>query len=157
MTQSPNAESRGGPWVFGQVALMLACGAAGWLWTGAWQAGWFDRFAALLLLLAGAAFGIAGVSVLGRNRTIFPEPRPDGSLVEHGIYRYIRHPLYSSVILLGFAWGVWRQSPVALVSALFLTLFLVRKADSEEARLLRRFPRYQAYRDRTHRFLPGLI
>jgi protein-S-isoprenylcysteine O-methyltransferase Ste14 len=43
------------------------------------------------LLGAGAVFGIAGAIVLGRNRTVFPEPLPQARLVRSGIYSIVRH------------------------------------------------------------------
>jgi protein-S-isoprenylcysteine O-methyltransferase Ste14 len=111
---------------------------------------------AIVLGLAGSGFGIAGVVVLGRNRTIYPEPRPGSRLVRHGIYQHVRHPLYASVMLLAFAWGVAWTSPLALGGAGLLTLFLVLKSRDEEARLILRFPEYEDYRQHTARFLPWI-
>jgi protein-S-isoprenylcysteine O-methyltransferase Ste14 len=116
-------------------------------WTG-WIAG--------ALLLAGSLVGIAGAVCLRGNRTIFPEPRAGSSLIETGIYRHIRHPLYLSVILLSLAWGCWRHSLWCMLVCSVLAVFLVVKAASEERRLCRRFPGYPAYQQRTARFLPGV-
>lgn len=79
-------------------------------------------------------------------------------LVTTGIYRYIRHPLYSSLLLL--AWGAFFKAPDAAgaVLALAATLFLIATARADEAECLRFFgPSYQAYMRRTRMFLPYLI
>jgi len=59
-------------------------------------------------------------------------------LVTEGIYRYIRHPMYSSLLLL--AWGVFFKSFswAALVLVLVATLALFATAKAEEAENLER-------------------
>jgi protein-S-isoprenylcysteine O-methyltransferase Ste14 len=80
------------------------------------------------------------------------------ALVTTGIYRYIRHPLYSS--LLSLAWGLFFKAPSwaggGLASAATLFLFATAKAD--EAECLRFFgPDYQAYKKRTRMFVPSIF
>lgn len=76
-------------------------------------------------------------------------------LVTTGIYRYIRHPLYSSLLLL--TWGIffksisWPGSLLALASSILL--FLTAKAD--EAEYLHFFGQeYREYMLHTRRFIP---
>jgi protein-S-isoprenylcysteine O-methyltransferase Ste14 len=135
---------------------MGAVGATGWFTRGAWEGG-FAFVSGLVLLVAGAALGIAGALSLGRNRTIFPEPLARGQLVRSGIYTHVRHPLYASVMLLSFAWALCLCSPAGLVAAALLSGFLLLKTGSEERRLLRRFPDYAGYRQQTKRFLPWIF
>ena len=63
--------ARGGWWVVGQSALMLALAALGVVFRGSWHCGTSTGIG-LALCVVGAAFGIAGVCVLGRSRTMFP-------------------------------------------------------------------------------------
>jgi protein-S-isoprenylcysteine O-methyltransferase Ste14 len=146
---------RGGGWVAGQVVLMLAVWLSGWWLPGTWAARWPAAVAGLLLV-AGAGVGIAGAVRLHGGRTIFPEPPAGAVLVESGIYRHIRHPLYLSVVLLSLAWGWWRHSAPCLATAAVLAGYLIAKAAAEERRLCRRFPGYPAYQRRTARFIPGI-
>ena len=77
------------------------------------------------------------------------------TLVTSGIYRYVRHPLYSSLLLL--AWGIFFKAPSWTGGGLaaMTTLFLVLTARADEAECLRFFgPAYKAYMQKTHRFLP---
>jgi protein-S-isoprenylcysteine O-methyltransferase Ste14 len=80
------------------------------------------------------------------------------SLVMQGPYRFIRHPMYAS--LLGLAWGVFLKkiSPLsgALVALVSLTLFLT--AIYEESENLRSFgEEYAEYIQHTKRFIPFLF
>jgi protein-S-isoprenylcysteine O-methyltransferase Ste14 len=80
------------------------------------------------------------------------------TLVTTGAYRYIRHPLYSSLLFL--AWGVFFKAPSWLggLLAVTATLFLVATARVEEAENLRFFGEaYQEYIKRTKMFIPFLL
>jgi len=77
------------------------------------------------------------------------------SLVTTGIYHHIRHPLYSSLLLL--TWGIFFKAPAwpGGLLALASTLFLFATARADEAECVRFFgPAYQAYMTRTKRFVP---
>src|SRR5210317_476582 len=73
---------------------------------------------------------------------------PRARLVRGGIYGIVRHPLYTSVILLSFAWALWWCSLPGVALALVTTVFLDAKARREEDRLCLRFLDYQAYAKR---------
>jgi protein-S-isoprenylcysteine O-methyltransferase Ste14 len=80
------------------------------------------------------------------------------ALVTEGVYRYIRHPLYSSLLCL--AWGVFFKAPgwIGGLLAVASTLLLVATARVEEAADVRYFgPAYEAYRQRTKMFIPFLF
>ena len=80
------------------------------------------------------------------------------TLVVVGAYKYIRHPLYSSLLFL--AWGVFFKDPSWLggILALAATIFLVVTAKVEEAEDIRFFgPAYQIYRKQTKMFIPFLF
>ncbi|NTV13656.1 MAG: isoprenylcysteine carboxylmethyltransferase family protein [Desulfobulbaceae bacterium] len=80
------------------------------------------------------------------------------SLVTVGAYKYIRHPLYSSLLCL--AWGAFLKHPtwLGLVLVLAASFFLVLTAKQDESECLRFFgPAYQAYMRGTKRFIPFLF
>jgi len=139
--------------VLAQSVLMLATLAAAPVWADDWH-GWASRIAALVLLVLGAVFGISGAVRLSGSRTIFPEPLPRARLVRGGIYGIVRHPLYTGVILLSFAWALWWRSLPGLVPAGLTMAFLDAKARSEEERLRARFLDYQGYAKRVRRLVP---
>ena len=79
-------------------------------------------------------------------------------LVTVGLYKYIRHPLYSSLLLL--TWGAFFKSPAlpGVLLALAATLCLTATAKAEEAENIRYFgAAYQAYIQRTKMFIPFLF
>lgn len=79
-------------------------------------------------------------------------------LVSAGVYKYIRHPMYSSLLFL--TWGVLFKdlSWASAVLALAATVFLVATAKTEEAENVRFFgTSYQAYIKQTKMFIPFLF
>lgn len=146
---------RGGGWVVGQFAWMIAIGAGGWWWPGSRPGSWAIGLA-LALGGLGGWIGILGAVHLGRNRTAYPKPRTGGELVVTGVYGWMRHPLYTSLILLGWAWALGRWSELAGLSTLGLAWFLDAKARREERWLEREYPGYREYRGRVRRFVPGI-
>jgi protein-S-isoprenylcysteine O-methyltransferase Ste14 len=80
------------------------------------------------------------------------------TLVTTGIYHYIRHPLYSSLLIL--AWGVFFKDPSVLGGLLGLaaTLALIATAKADEAECTRFFgPAYRDYMRQTRMFVPFLF
>ncbi len=76
-------------------------------------------------------------------------------LVTSGVYRYIRHPMYSSLLLL--AWGIFFKRPSWPAAALTLAAlgFLAGTAGAEEREDIRYFGEpYRTYRQRTKMFIP---
>ena len=79
------------------------------------------------------------------------------TLVKTGIFRYIRHPMYSSLLFL--SWGALLKSVtvVTLLLTVAATLALVVTARFEEAENLARFgEQYRNYMRRTRLFVPFL-
>lgn len=80
------------------------------------------------------------------------------SLVESGIYKYIRHPMYSSLLFL--AWGIFFKQSTALGACLafFTTASLIATARSEEIENCDFFgPVYKKYMKRSKMFVPKLF
>jgi protein-S-isoprenylcysteine O-methyltransferase Ste14 len=79
-------------------------------------------------------------------------------LVTVGAYKYIRHPLYSSLLFL--AWGAFFKHPslLGLLLVLAASLFLVLTAKKDEAECLKHFGNaYQTYMLGTKKFIPFLF
>ena len=76
-------------------------------------------------------------------------------LVQSGIYRFIRHPLYASLLFL--AWGIFFKSPALLDGCLaaVATAFLYATALADETECLVKFgEQYAGYMKKTKRFIP---
>jgi protein-S-isoprenylcysteine O-methyltransferase Ste14 len=72
--------------------------------------------------------------------------------IERGIYRYLRHPMYSSVILLLAANPDQSYNSATLL--ITVTLYFIIGARFEEQRLLANHPDYAEYRQRVPAFIP---
>ena len=111
-----------------------------------------------LVLLTGALGAALGSWTLLFNRlgnfNIRPQPRAGGKLITGGPYRYIRHPMYSALLLMfaGIAWGDGPGYKLGIWAV--LAVVLVLKARLEEKGLLRLFPGYAEYRRTSKRFIP---
>jgi len=80
------------------------------------------------------------------------------TLIVQGAYKYIRHPLYSSLLFLG--WGVFFKAPSLLGGVLVVaaSVFLIATARVEEVENLRKFgDDYAAYMKTTKMFIPFLF
>lgn len=95
---------------------------------------------------------------LGRNWSPMMEIREEHTLVTKGVYKYIRHPMYSAHFLWAIAQVLllhnWIAGPAFLVTSIPLYLFRV---PVEERMMLDRFgEEYRVYMSRTGRMFPLL-
>jgi protein-S-isoprenylcysteine O-methyltransferase Ste14 len=99
---------------------------------------------------------IAAMVSMGRNLSPFPRPPVKGMLVQHGVYRTVRHPIYGAVLLVAVGWSL-AESPLGLIPTVLLALVFDLKARIEETFLVERYPGYVEYQQHTpRRFVPGL-
>jgi protein-S-isoprenylcysteine O-methyltransferase Ste14 len=161
MSRLPALGPRGEGWLVSQLALFAAIFAAGLLFPGVTVG-----FAGAAIVLVGAAIVVAGgaLAVLGTRSlrsagslTALPHPRPDGGLVESGVYARVRHPIYGGIVLGAVGWSLARTSLLAIALTAVLFVFFVLKSSREEAWLVDRHPGYAAYQRRTKRLIPGLF
>jgi len=127
---------------------------------------WHQVISWVLLVVCCVPLALGVRSLITRGR---PVERREGeasllafektsALVTTGIYHYIRHPLYSSLLIL--AWGVFFKDPSLLggLLALAATLALIATAKADEAECTRFFgPAYRDYMKQTRMFVPFLF
>jgi protein-S-isoprenylcysteine O-methyltransferase Ste14 len=133
---------------------------------------WFDRPLSLhqvfswLLLIISLLFLLPGLDLLRRKGKASEEHRDEPLLafekttvlVTDGVYHYVRHPLYSSLLFLN--WGIFFKDPSlpGTVLALAATGFLVLTARAEEREDIRYFgDAYREYMGRTKMFVPYFL
>ena len=133
---------------------------------------WFDNpfsikqiFSWIFLLFAGYLI-IAGVILMERRgkpiknrdeKTLYQFEKTS-VLIDTGIFKYIRHPLYSSLLFL--TWGIFLKntSDSLLLIALLSTAFLILTAIFDEIECVRFFgDKYSEYMKRSKRFIPYIF
>ena len=123
-----------------------------------WAEGITRSLPAAAVFAAGLALGLWA---LRHNRpgnfNIRPDIKQGCGMVEGGPYRYIRHPMYASV--LGMMAGVLVSTPTwrELAAFVLLVAVLALKARREERLWCNHHPGYDAYKKRTGMFLPFLF
>ena len=147
--------TRGGAWVVAQNVLMVAGLVVAPLRCCDWSGDW-SQPVGVVFMVTGAVFGVAGVRALGRNLTPFPRPREDSQLVQHGIYAFVRHPLYACVVFVTAGWALYWRSLGAVITTVLLGVVLDAKARLEERWLREKFPGYLEYARRVRRFVPWI-
>lgn len=110
--------------------------------------------AGVLLAGAGLGFSVWARRHLGRNWSANVTLKEGHVLIRSGPYRYVRHPIYTGVLLafLGTAltMGEWR----GLAAFVLACVAFVLKSRWEESRLRLTFPEYDDYREHTAALVP---
>jgi protein-S-isoprenylcysteine O-methyltransferase Ste14 len=128
------------------VAVLVRPAAANPLWHGIGFA----------ICVPGIAIIVWALVTMGRVMQVSPEPRADGHLVTRGIYAWLRHPMYTGIVLIVVGLLVRSPSLIPAIVGAALVVLLVAKSRFEEGLLLARYPEYAAYRARTWGVIPGI-
>jgi protein-S-isoprenylcysteine O-methyltransferase Ste14 len=138
--------------VGGQIALI-----AGLVMTPGgddWPVGTPLRIAGETMTVAGLAGMAAAALGLGRGLTATPVPNRSAQLRTGGLYAWVRHPIYTALLVFAAGRVVVSGSVVRAVILVALLVLLTGKARFEEKLLTERFAGYPAYAAAVPRFLP---
>lgn len=108
-----------------------------------------------VVVIVGGVIAINGVVTMRLgNFRILPIPKAEAILVTSGIYQWIRHPMYTG-LLVGTA-GFLLNEPNATTGLLWAVLLadLIVKLHFEERMLVERFPEYAEYMNQSKRLIP---
>jgi protein-S-isoprenylcysteine O-methyltransferase Ste14 len=125
-----------------------------------------NQIIAWILLINGGYLVIAGILVFKRygridsrrdEKTLFGFEKTT-ELIDQGIYRHIRHPLYASLIYL--TWGILFKNPTPglIIVSLLSTLFFYLTSKKDEKECIAYFgDKYRDYMTRSKMFIPMLF
>ena len=113
---------------------------------------------ALLIFLIGGAFGIYALKHNTLNNfNITPEIKANAALITTGAYRYIRHPMYFSVLVMMIGVVVSKPTLLSLFIYVLLVVTLFLKAHKEETFWVEQSSEYVNYRQQTKRIIPFVL
>jgi protein-S-isoprenylcysteine O-methyltransferase Ste14 len=109
------------------------------------------------LLCSSLLLGIWSVGIFKiRQLTVFPEPKTQFNLVESGPYRYMRHPMYTAVLMAALGLAIESHHWLNWLIFSLLVCILLLKISHEEKLLMAAFPAYKNYCQRTKKLIPGV-
>lgn len=128
----------------------------GWLIIGFSE----NRFSFIAIVLITLAFVLIIWAVVAMRKSylsVFPEPTKASALITNGPYRFIRHPMYTAVII-GCAGLLYHNFTwIRLFVFIALVVVLLIKLNWEEKMLIEKFPSYIGYMKHTKKLLPGIL
>ena len=134
--------------------------------TAALDAGRFGWSAVPMIVRAiGTAAVVAAIGVIywcaAANRFLSARSRIQSerghTVVQHGPYRFVRHPLYASRIVLIIGTALTLGSWIALVPAALIAVLLILRTSLEDRMLTTELPGYREYAAHVpERLVPGL-
>ena len=105
-------------------------------------------FVGFLIIIMASIIILISIKDLGCNLSPFPRPIDNGNLITSGIYRFIRHPMYYSLILISFGVFIIKLSLYYLCLTISLALVIKFKIILEEQYLNNKFKNYFLYKDK---------
>jgi protein-S-isoprenylcysteine O-methyltransferase Ste14 len=109
----------------------------------------------IVLTVTGLVVAIAARRTLAGNWSRAVAFKEDHELVTTGLYRYVRHPIYTGILLMILGTALFVGTPSAVVGFLVIVLAIWFKLRAEEELLTEHFPReYPAYKNRTRSLIP---
>ena len=114
----------------------------------------FESSAIYLLFFSLFLGSWAIMVMLPSKLNIFPEVSKGATLIQKGPYRYIRHPMYLSLILLMISLLWMHFAWYRLLISILLLIDLIIKIEYEERILIRDLAGYKTYKGVTYRLVP---
>ncbi len=120
--------------------------------------GFFSSLLAITIFIIGTILGFWALSYnrLG-NFNIQPKMKKNATLITTGIYQYVRHPMYLSVIITSFAFLSTTFSYIEWILFVFLIIVLFLKAKIEESIWSNHTEEYEEYKKRSKLILPFIL
>ena len=109
------------------------------------QVNFIVTFVGFLLIIISTIVMLISIKDLGGNLSPFPRPIFNSNLITSGIYRFVRHPMYYSLILISFGFFITKLSFYHLCLTISLALIIKFKIILEEKYLNKKFKNYFIY------------
>lgn len=117
--------------------------------------GWL-QLAGLIIAIAGIIIALVSLLTLNKSLSPFPTPKESAELIQSGLYKYVRHPIYSGILFFTFGYSLYSENTLRLIISVSLLILFRFKAAYEEKLLQNKYPNYGAYKKTTGMFFPGI-
>ncbi len=118
----------------------------------------YAQIMGIIVALAGTALSVWSLFQHGWQVSPFPRPMDGALLVNGGPYRYVRHPMYSGIVVFTLGAGLAYANPVVLLSSATFLVFFMAKTGREEEMLIDSVDGYRTYRSEVPwRLVPFLM
>ncbi|HEY5370103.1 MAG TPA: isoprenylcysteine carboxylmethyltransferase family protein [Hanamia sp.] len=114
------------------------------------------QFTGIFFSVAGIIISLTSVVTLNKNLSPFPTPKPGAELIQSGIYKYIRHPIYSGILFFTFGFSMYSENTLRLLIFFTLVILFRFKAAYEEKLLQDKYSNYGDYKKKIGMFLPRM-
>lgn len=114
---------------------------------------YFKYFCFAVVILAFIIMTIA-LFQLNKSLTAFPTPKENGILKTNGVYKYIRHPIYSGIIISTLFFGFYKTNGWEILISIFLFILFHFKSRYEEKLLIKQYSEYIEYKKHSFKFFP---
>ena len=100
-----------------------------------------------LIIIIALIVLLVAIKDLGKNLSPFPRPVKNSNLVTSGIYRFMSHPMYYSLVFISFGVFIINLSTYYLFLTISLSLLIKFKIALEEKYLMNKFKNYLLYKN----------
>lgn len=114
----------------------------------------FIKFLSITMLIIGVLTLLFAVISFNQNISPFPYPGKNSKLVKSGIYSKLRHPIYTSAILLFTGYTLFWSAYFTLLLCGALVILFIKKLKFEEKYLKEKFEEYENYSKNTYKIFP---
>lgn len=111
-----------------------------------------------IAIACGCIMNILGRFNLGSNWANHIKIYDEHTLVQKGMYKIVRHPLYGSIMLMFYGAVLVYRNILCFIAVTFIFIpFMYYRAKQEETLLIQTFSEYNEYKKRTGMFFPKII
>lgn len=120
------------------------------------QIPYFILMTGLIVSISGLLILLLALLQLNNNLSPFPTPKSSAELIQTGLYKFIRHPIYTGIIFLLFGYGIYCSSLFKIVISILLLILFYFKSSYEEKLLQSKYSNYSEFKKTRGRFFPNI-